>query len=69
MRWFALILVTLLGLYIMTWAFQNAWISSTPVSNPEIYKTRALFLLPMSLIILIQGVILFLKIGKGKKEE
>jgi nitrogen fixation-related uncharacterized protein len=54
----AAILVAL-GLYIMTWAFQSAWLSATPVADPEIYKTRALFLFPLSILIVSVGAAIF----------
>jgi len=66
MKYILPIAVLILGLYIMVWAFQAAWISITPVINPEIYKTRALFLFPMSLILIIQSIILYIYLIRRK---
>ena len=59
-KWIVVLIFAGFGFLIMMWAFQNALLSATPVTDPEIYKTRAYFLFPMSIIILALSVILYL---------
>lgn len=58
-KWIIVLLFAGFGLLIMMWAFQNAWLSATPVTDPEIYKTRAILLFPTSIIILALSMILY----------
>ena len=60
MRWFVLILFTLLSAYLLYLALFNAWASATPVADPEVFKTRFYCLLSCSFVTLGLGVNAFL---------
>lgn len=55
------------GLYLMMWAFQSALFSvPLPETEKALYETRALAFLPLSLVMIGQGVLFFLVIGRRK---
>ena len=62
-RWIALVLFSLLGLYFLMWAYQSA--SYSVPAEPfmaEIYKTRAILLLPMSILHFAVGILFFVSL-------
>lgn len=69
MKYFWLIFFICAGFYFMTWAFQSAWLSATPVIDPEIYKTRALILFPVSILTIGVGILIFVCMRRNKNTE
>lgn len=50
------------------WAFQSAMFSVPEESAiSEVYKSRAILLLPMSILFVAQGVLFFIVLGKKSK--
>jgi TRAP-type mannitol/chloroaromatic compound transport system permease large subunit len=55
------------GLYLMMWAFQSAVLSvPLPDEQKAVYETRALVFLPLSVVMIGQGVLFFLVLGRRK---
>jgi putative Mn2+ efflux pump MntP len=59
-RWGALLLFLGLGAYYLMWSFQSAMfsVSAEPMAS-EIYKTRALLFLPVSILFFAVGGLLY----------
>jgi len=64
-RWSLLILFVATGCYFLLWAFQSASFSvpAEPLMS-EIYKTRSLLLLPMSVLTIAVGALFFICLRK-----
>lgn len=64
MRWGVLGFFTLLAAYLLYLAYFNAWASTTPVSNPEVYMTRFYCLVPGAFVTFGIGVLVFVLLGR-----
>jgi peptidoglycan/LPS O-acetylase OafA/YrhL len=66
-RWALFLGCVAYGLYLMMWAFQSA-LFSVPLPDVEKinYETRALVFLPLSLVMIGQGILFFLVLGPRK---
>lgn len=64
-RWMLLVGTVMAGLTVESWAFQYMSLAPT-VPSTETYYTRALFLFPLGLIIILLGVVIFLLLGLGR---
>jgi len=66
-KWSLLIIFAISGFYFMAWSFQSASYSvpESPIMS-EIYKTRAMILLPVSLLFIAQGILFFIIFNKRK---
>ena len=70
-RWVLLGAFVLYGMYFMVWAFQDAMLSvpENPIAKANM-ETRALVFLPISIVLMAQGVLFFIclrqKKGKGQ---
>jgi peptidoglycan/LPS O-acetylase OafA/YrhL len=66
-RWVLFLGCVAYGLYLMMWAFQSAILSvPLPDAQKADYETRALVFLPLSLVLIGQGVLFFLVLGRRK---
>lgn len=60
-RWILLIAFAAYGTYLILWAYQSASFSVTASSViAEIYKTQALLALPLGLLTIFMGIVLFI---------
>lgn len=69
LRWILLIVFVLYGAYLMVWSFQSAMLSvpESLVAKTH-YETRALVFLPLSVVLISQGVIFFILLKKKKSD-
>lgn len=64
MRWIVLVVLTSLGLGLLSWSFESAWRSVLPTLHTELYRDRALLLFPFSIVLLVLGPLAFLVAGR-----
>jgi hypothetical protein len=67
-RWILLALFCGLGLYSLLAAYQSA--SFSVVASPmmaEVYKTRAVLLLPISILLFAIGILLFILLARARQ--
>lgn len=64
MRWGWLGIFTFLAGYLLYLAYYNAWASTTPVSNAEVYMTRFYCLIPGAFVTFGIGVLVFVILGR-----
>jgi len=62
-----LIIFLILSAMVMWWGIENVWLSATPVADPEIYKTRAYFLIPSSFILAGLGIGIYVCMKKKER--
>jgi membrane-bound acyltransferase YfiQ involved in biofilm formation len=67
MRWLILVLFVLLSAYLVYFAAYNAWASTTPVIDPEAFKTRFYVLIAGAFVTLGLGVNAFIMLGRNKR--
>jgi hypothetical protein len=67
MRWIILIISVLGSGFLALWYVHTAWISATPVSNPEYFKTKAMIILIMAAASIVIGVAAFFILSRRKK--
>jgi len=66
-RWGLFIFGLVLALYVIFAAICNAWLSGTPVNDPEYYQKNAQELFILSFVIIIGDVILFIILKRRQK--
>ena len=62
-----LIIFLTLSALVMWWGIEKDWLTATPVADPEIYKTRAYFLIPSSFILAALGIGIYVCMGKRER--
>lgn len=66
-RWVVLVALTLIGLVLLSWSIESAWLSATLIPDAERYRTRALWLFPLSLATIASGLLAFWAIGRTRR--
>ena len=69
LKWYMLVITIIVSTYFMLLAFQNAWISATPVENADYYINISKKYFYSSIFIFIIGIIIFIGIHYFKSSK
>ena len=69
-QWLQLLGFTSWGVYTILWAFQSASFSVPAASGMKaVYETRAMLALPVGVLLITAGVVIFFQIGQRRNRS